>query len=137
MNKYVKTFLLRGAFFGGFGPVVMGFVYLFLDIYIDNFAVSGYEIFLGIITTYLIAFLHAGASVFHQIESWPVPKSMFFNFITIYIAYTVGYIINSWIPFDWRVILIYTAIFIVAYFIIWLTTVILISKAKKKLNSSL
>ncbi len=137
MNKYVKSFLHRGAIFGGFGPMVMGIIYLIIEFTTDNFSINGKDIFLGIITTYFIAFLHAGASVFNQIESWSVPKSMLFNFLTIYVAYTLGYILNSWIPFNIKILLIYTGIFIIAYLIIWLIAFFSIRFTTKKLNSKL
>ncbi len=35
---------------------------------------SGEEVLLGVISTYVLAFVQAGASVFNQIESWPIAK---------------------------------------------------------------
>ena len=32
MNKYVRSFLHRGLMFGGFGPIIIGIVYLVLGI---------------------------------------------------------------------------------------------------------
>ena len=81
MNKYLKAFLHRGLIFGGFGPIVVGIIYLILSMTLDSFSVSGKEMFFAIISTYLLAFVHAGASVFNQIEEWPVTKSMFFHFL--------------------------------------------------------
>ncbi|MBO7310931.1 MAG: DUF3021 domain-containing protein, partial [Clostridia bacterium] len=124
MNRYIKSFFIRGLTFGGFGPIILGIVYLILYCSIENFSVNGKDIFFGILTTYLIAFVHAGASVFNEIESWSVPKSMLFNFITIYIVYTLGYILNSWLEFSVKVLLIYTLCFIVAYLTIWLVVVL-------------
>ena len=74
MNKYLKAFLHRGLIFGGFGPIVMAIIYLILSFSIDGFLVGGVELFTAAISTYVLAFVHAGASVFNQIESWPIAK---------------------------------------------------------------
>ena len=137
MNRYVREFLHRGLIFAGFGPVILGIVYLILSFSIDDLSVNGTDIFIGIISTYIIAFVHAGASVFNQIEHWPIAKSMLFHFLTLYISYTFAYLINSWIEFDITVLMIYTAAFVVIYLMIWLIVVIATRATQKKLNSRL
>ena len=37
---------------------------------LDDFSLGGSEVFLGIVSIYLLAFVHAGASVFNQIEHY-------------------------------------------------------------------
>ncbi len=137
MNINLKKFLHRGLLFGGFGPIIAGVIYYMISLSIENFSLSGSEVLIGIISTYLLAFLQSGASVFNQIESWPIGKSLFFHFLTIYLAYTVCYLVNTWIPFDWKVILIFSAIFTVAYFIIWFSVFISIKITSKKLNKTI
>ncbi len=134
MNKYFKDFLHRGLMFGGFGPIILGIIFLIVSKTSANFSITASQIFIGIISTYMIAFLQAGASVFNQIDGWSVPKSTFFHFLTIYIAYVGAYLLNSWLPFDLKVILIFTLIFIVVYLVIWLTVVISLKIVSKKLN---
>ncbi len=137
MNKYVKEFLHRGMMFAGFGPIIAGIAYVSISASIDNFSLSGMEVCLAIISTYMLAFLQAGASVFNQIEHWHLPKSMFFHFITIYIAYLGCYLINYWIPFEPIAVAIFTASFVVLYFIIWAIVVLSIKATTKKLNRKL
>ena len=137
MNKYLRCFLHRGLIFGGFGPIVMGIVYLILSFSIDNFSVGGLEMFTAIISTYILAFVHAGASIFNQIESWPIAKSLLFHFGSLYIAYTLCYVINSWIPFELLGFLIYTAVFVLVYLVIWLTVVIIVGREGRKINEGL
>lgn len=137
MNNYLKSFLHRGLIFGGFGPIVCGIVFLILSQTVKNIALSGSQVFLAIISTYILAFVQAGVSIFNQIEKWSVAKSMFCHFAVLYITYVLCYILNSWIPFDWRVILIFTAIFIALYFVIWITVFFSVKTASKKLNSKL
>ena len=137
MNKYLKSFLHRGLIFGGFGPVITGIIYFILSLTIDNLSVSGTEMFTAIISTYLLAFIHAGCSIFNQIEHWPIAKSLFFHFLSLYLVYSVCYLINSWIPFDITVFLIFTGIFILGYAIVWLIVYIIVKQTERKLNSKL
>ena len=137
MNKYLKSFLHRGLIFGGFGPVITGIIYLILSITIDNLSVSGTEMFTAIISTYLLAFIHAGCSIFNQVEHWPIAKSLFFHFLSLYLAYSVCYLINFWIPFDITVFLIFTGVFVLGYAIVWLIVYIIVKQTERKLNSKL
>ena len=137
MNKYFKEFLHRGLMFGGFGPIILGIIFLIISKTVTDFSITATQILIGIISTYFIAFAQAGASVFNQIDSWSVPKSTFFHFLTIYIAYVGAYLINSWLPFDPNVILIFTLVFVAIYFVIWITVVISIKIISKKLNKKI
>ena len=137
MNKYLKSFLQRGLAFGGFGPIIIGIIHYIISLSVDNFSVSGPEIFSAVISTYILAFIHAGASVFNQIESWPIAKSILFHFLALYLSYTLCYIINSWIPFKWSVLLIFTGSFALVYAIVWITVLFFVKRASKELNSKL
>ena len=136
-NSYVKSFLHRGLIFGGFGPIVMGIIYLILSLTLDDISVSGKDIFVIILSTYLLAFVHAGASIFNQIEHWGIAKSMLCHFSVLYVAYTVCYLINAWIPFNAVFFAIYTCVFVIVYLVIWLTVVFAIRITGKKLNAKL
>ncbi len=137
MNKYLKQYLLRGLIFGGFGPIIAGIVFLILQHTNTAIDLNGTQFFWAIISTYLLAFIQAGASVFNQIESWSTAKSLGVHFLSIYLAYSACYILNSWIPFDWVVIAIFSAIFIVLYLVIWFTVYLIVKNTSKKLNSAI
>lgn len=133
----VRDFFLRGLLFGGFGPVIAGIVYLILHFTLKDLALTGLQVFTVIVSTYLLAFIHAGASVFNQIESWPIAKSTLCHFGLLYVAYVLCYVINSWIPFEPMVLGIFTAIFAVGYAVIWLAVYVSIRVTVKQLNRSL
>lgn len=134
--KNLKDFLLRGLIFGGFGPIVFGVVCLFISL--DEVApFTGIDIFCAILSTYLLAFIHAGASVFNQIEEWSLAKSTGVHFLTLYVIYIVCYLINRWIPFNWAVIGIFTGIFAGLYLIIWLIVYLIVKKTTKQMNIKL
>lgn len=137
MNKYLKEFLHRGSIFGGFGPIILGIIYAILESTLDDFALSGKQVLIAIISIYILAFLQAGASVFNQIEHWSIPKSMLCHFSVIYIAYVSCYLLNKWIPFNANVLLIFTLVFIGLYLLIWLTVFVSVKLISNKLNKSL
>jgi len=137
MNPYVKAFFHRGLIFAGFGPVIVSIVYAILEGTLQDFSLSGTQVLLAIVSTYLLAFVQAGTSVFHQIEHWPVAKSLLLHLITLYAAYSLCYVANSWIPFEPAVLLIFSGIFLVCYLIIWLTVFLTVKATQKRLNQRL
>lgn len=137
MTTYVKKFLHRGMLFGGFGPMVAGIVYAVLQHTVPDFSLTGRQVCLAILSTYLLAFLQAGASVFNQIESWPLAKSLLCHFSTLYVGYTLCYLVNTWIPFRVEVLLVFTAIFAAVYAVIWLTVYLCVRAGARRFNRQL
>ncbi|MCR5786234.1 MAG: DUF3021 domain-containing protein [Acholeplasmatales bacterium] len=137
MNCYVKEFFKRGLMFSGFGPIIAGIIYLCIDASGVDLKLNASTVFLAIISTYIIAFVQAGSSVFNQIEEWPKAKSVFFQMIFIYIVYIGGYLINNWIPFRFQTIIIFTSVFVVTYLSICLTVFFVTKRISKKLNDKL
>ena len=123
--------------FGGFGPIIAAIVFAILGVTLEDFSLGGMEVFLAVATTYLLAFVHAGASVFNQIEHWSIGRSLACHFITLYLAYSLTYVANSWIPFEPMVLVIFTAIFVVTYFVIWLSVFFVVRATEKKLNKNI
>lgn len=136
-TRPVRDFFFRGLMFGGLGPIIAGIIYLILHFTLEDLTLTGLQVFTVIVSTYLLAFVHAGASVFNQIESWPLAKSTLCHFGLLYLAYILCYVINSWIPFEPLVLGIFTAIFAVGYAVIWLAVYVSIRVTVKRLNRSL
>ena len=137
MNNYTKKFLHRGLLFGGFGPIITGLVFCIISLTGTELGLTGTDIFFAIVSTYLLAFIQAGASVFNQIEHWSLGKSLLVHFSVLYVAYSLCYILNTWIPFEPIVILLFAIIFATTYLIIWLTVYLIVKSTAKKLNSKL
>lgn len=137
MKKYVKEFMHRGLIFGGFGPIVAGIVYLIISKTESGFVLGGTEVFLAIVSIYLLAFIQAGATVFNQIEHWSLPKSLFCHFVTLYLAYSVCYVVNTWIPFEPVVLLIFSGIFAATFFVIWFTVYFCVKATSKRFNEKI
>ena len=137
MNRYLKIFFHRGLIFAGFGSIIMGVVYFVLSKTLTNFLLDGEEVCIAVISTYMLAFIQAGASVFNQIERWPIAKSLLVHFATLYFAYVLCYLLNSWIPFEWEVVGIFTVIFATGYFLVCAIVAISIKATEKRLNRKL
>ena len=136
MNKNVKEYLKRGLIFGGFGPIVASIVIAIISI-TQAVDLEGWQILVAVISTYILAFVQAGSTVFNQIENWPPIKSALLQGGSIYVVYIATYLVNSWIPIKWEVILIFTAVFIAAFAIIWLLIYFITKKTTAKLNKAL
>ena len=137
MNKYVKEFLHRGLIFGGFGPIIVGIIYFILSYTVKDFSVGGKENFIAILSIYILAFVHAGCRVFNQIEHWGIMKGLLCQLGTLYIAYLICYLINSWIAFEITVVAIFTAIFVVGYLAIWGIVYLCVRGKAKKMSEKL
>lgn len=123
--------------FSGFGPIVFGIIVVCISSSQSGNAFGAKEILSGIISTYLIAFVQAGATVFNQIEHWSIPKSMFFHFGSLYIVYSLCYILNSWIPFKPEVLAAFSVIFVAVYFAVWTTVYLCVRKTGRQFNEKL
>ena len=135
MNKYIKEFLRRGLMFGGFGPIIFGIIIFVVSKTTEYLGLNGSDVLTGIVSTYLLAFVHAGASVFNQIEHWGIGKSLLCHLSTLYVAYSLCYVINTWIPFEPKMLLLFTAIFMIIYFVVWGVVYFTIKATSKNFNA--
>lgn len=137
MNKDVKNYLQRGIAFGGFGPIVAGIVFWILHLSGVGVSLNGTDVLIAIVSTYILAFVQAGSSVFNQVEEWPLAMSMGIHFSSLYVVYVGCYLVNRWLPFAWEAVAIFTAIFIVVYLVTWLTVYFIVKNTSRKLNASI
>ena len=137
MNKHVKSYLQRGIAFGGFGPIVMGIVFAIIEACGEEVILSGTEVLIAIISTYVLAFVQAGSSVFNQMETWPIAKSLGLHFLSLYVVYVGCYLVNRWLPFVWELVAAFTVIFALVYFAIWAIVYFIVRKTSKNLNKNI
>ena len=93
--------------------------------------------FLAIASTYLLAFVQAGASVFQQIEHWSLGRSLLWHFLVLYASYSVCYVANTWIPFEPFAFFVFTCVFVATYAVIWGIVFLSVRATEKKLNKKL
>ena len=134
MKNRIKKFLSRGAFFGGFGPLIYGFVMLFL--YIEKIAdpISGLDLFKGIFSTYILAFIVAGVSIIWEEEKIGLGYAVLIHGTILYLCYLGIYLINGWVKDELLPLLVFSVVFIIGYLLIFVTVYIISKYKAKKLN---
>lgn len=137
MKKIVKEFLMRGLLCMGFGPIVYSIIILILYLCNVEKSIDGINLFKGIISTSLMAFLIAASSVIWQIEKIGIGFQIIIHGLFLYLCYLITYLLNDWLKNDG--IIIFSIVFIIGYLLVWLiiyfTEKIKTNKLNKKLIS--
>ena len=95
----------------GFGPIVYGCIMLILHLCNVDTTSNGLDIFKGIISTCIMAFIIAGISNIYQVESLSLMSKIMIHALSLYLVYLVFYLLNDWIVKDLKVIGIFSLIF--------------------------
>lgn len=137
MKKFISNFCLRGLIATGFGPIVYGCIMLILHLCNVDTTSNGLDIFKGIISTCIMAFIIAGISNIYQVESLSLMSKIMIHALSLYLVYLVFYLLNDWIVKDLKVIGLFSLIFFSGYIVIWIIIYIIERKKIKELNEKL
>lgn len=137
MKKFWKQFFMRGIVAGGGGPVVLAIVYLCLGLSGVVQTLDVFQVVLGILSSFLIAFVAAGITAVYQIEKLPLVWATLIQCAVLYIDYLGIYLLNGWLADGIVPFLVFTAIFVVGFAIIWLVVYLSIKYNANKLNQKL
>lgn len=137
MKHFGKEFLLRGLLAAGGGPMVLAIVYGILGATGTVSQFSPREVCMGILTITLLAFIVAGMTAIYQLEQLPLLSAILIHGAGLYIAYILIYLINGWLKQQLLQIIVFTAIFITGYALIWLIVYFIIKAQTKKVNNKL
>ena len=137
MKKFVLEFVRRGFIATGLGPIVLAIVYLILkqSAAIDTLTVS--QVCIGIFSLSALAFIAGGMNAIYQVERMPLMTAILIHGVTLYIGYLVTYLLNDWLDFGVIPIIVFTAIFVVGYIVIWAIIYSIIRRNTAKLNEML
>ena len=137
MKKNIFEFLRRGLVACGVGPIVLAILYLILQHQgvIQNLTVN--EVCLGIFSLSALAFVAGGMNFIYQIEQLPLMVAILIHGVVLYSSYLGTYLINDWLQWGATPILVFSGIFVVSYFVIWVTIYCVIKKRTEKLNEIL
>ena len=128
MKKFISNFLLRGLVASGFGPVLLAIVYLVLNQLGVVQTLTVREVCIGIFSLFALAFVVGGMNAIYQIEKLPVMPAILIHGVVLYVSYLTVYLINDWLQWGLTPIFVFTAIFLLGYFLIW----VIIYSANKK-----
>lgn len=137
MKKFAKEFLIRGFLAASGGPVVLAIVYGILGATDVVSSFSPREVCLGILTVTLLAFIVAGMTAIYQLEQLPLISAILLHGAGLYTAYILIYLLNGWLQQQLVPILIFTAIFIAGYALIWLIIYAITKTKTEQINKKL
>ena len=137
MKKFVLDFVHRGLIAMGLGPIVLAIVYLILkqSAAIDSLTVN--QVCIGIFSLSTLAFIAGGMNAIYQVERMPLMTAILIHGGTLYIGYLGTYLLNDWLDFGVIPIIVFTAIFVVGYIVIWAIIYSIIRRNTAKLNEML
>ena len=137
MKKFVLEFLRRGLIATGIGPIVLAIVYLILQQSADVSALTVHEVCIGILSLTTLAFIAGGMNAIYQVERLPLMTAILIHSGVLYIGYLGTYLLNDWLGFGIIPIIVFTAIFVVGYIVIWAIIYSIIKRNTAKLNEML
>ena len=137
MKKFISAFMLRGLIAMGIGPIVLAIVYLILKqaAAVDTLTVN--QVCIGIFSLSALAFIAGGMNAIYQVERMPLMTAILIHGGTLYIGYLGTYLLNDWLDFGVIPIIVFTAIFVVGYIVIWAINYSIIRRSTAKLNEIL
>ena len=137
MKKFLSAFFLRGLVAGAFGPPVLAIVYWILGVTgaVENFSPN--EVALGILTIELLAFVVGSMSTIYQQEQLPLATAILIHGGVLYVAYILIYLINGWLQRQLKPILVFSAVFLAGYALIWLFIYLFNKNRTNRINMNL
>ena len=137
MRKFISDFIHRGLMASGVGPIFFAIISLILNLSGVKETMSVKEVCIGIISLTLLAFTAGGLNAVHQIDNMPLMIGILIHGAVLYVFYLITYLVNGWLGFGIIPILIFTGIFIIGYFVIWIVIYSVIKKKTENLNKIL
>lgn len=137
MKNFVLEFLRRGLIASGIGPIVLAIVYLILQQTAAVETLSVNQVCIGIFSITALAFIAGGMNAIYQIERLPLMVAILVHGGVLYISYLGTYLLNNWLDFGVLPIVVFSAIFVVGYIVIWAIIYSIIKRNTAKLNKML
>ena len=119
MKQLLLEFLRRGLIACGLGPVVLAVLYLVLQRQAGLEMLTVHEVCLGIFSLTALAFVAGGMNVVYQMERLPLMGAITIHGGVLYVSYLVTYLVNDWLEWGKIPILVFSAIFVGGYLVIW------------------
>ena len=137
MKKFVLEFVHRGLIASGIGPIILAIIYLILkqSAVIDTLTVN--QVCIGIFSLTVLAFIAGGMNAIYQVESLSLMIAILIHGGVLYVGYLCIYLLNDWLDFGIIPIIVFTAIFVVGYIVIWAIIYSIIKRNTAKLNEML
>lgn len=136
MKKFALEFLRRGLVACGLGPLVLAVLYLVLKQHgVETLTVD--EVCLGIFSLTALAFIAGGMNAVYQMERLPLMLAILLHGGVLYAGYLAVYLLNGWLQQGLTPLLVFTAVFVIGYLVIWVIIYSITKQKTAKLNQML
>lgn len=137
MKKFISEFVLRGLVACGLGPIVLAIVYMIIREKAGVEVLNVSQVCVGIFSLCGLAFILGGMNAIYLIERLPLMLAILIHGGVLYICYLATYVINNWLDRGIVPMIIFTAIFVVGYLVIWAIIYSVIKRKTRQLNEAL
>ena len=137
MKKFVLDFLRRGLIACGLGPVVLAVVYLIVEQTARVTVLSVDQVCVGIFSLTGLAFVAGGMNAVYRIERLPLMAAILLHGGVLYAGYLATYLLNDWLEWSLTPVVVFSAIFVVGYLVIWAVIYSVTKRNTNKLNARL
>lgn len=137
MKRYAMEFICRGLAACGLGPLVLAVIYLILDRQGLVQTLDPAQVSVGIFSLTALAFLGGGMNVVYQLERLPLMAAVTIHGGVLYLGYLAAYLVNGWLEWGSVPILVFTAIFVIGYLLIWAVIYAILRRRTRRLNQLL
>ena len=137
MKKFILDFLRRGFIACGLGPIVLAIPYLILQQTAAVEMLTVKEVCIGIFSLTALAFIAGGMNAIYQIEQFPLMIAILLHGTILYISYLVTYLLYDWLEWGAVSIIVFSAIFVIGYLVIWAVIYSIIKRNTAMLNEGL
>jgi len=137
MKSFARDFIRRGFIACGLGPVALAVFYLLLQYKGAVEVLSVNQVCIGIFSLSALAFIAGGMNAVYKIEKLPLMAAILIHGSVLYVCYLVTYLLNDWLESGILPILVFSAIFISGFLVIWLIIYSVVKRKTEKLNKIL
>lgn len=137
MKRFSLEFLRRGAIASGIGPIVLAIIYMILQQVAEVDTLTVNQVCIGILSLTALAFIAGGLNALYQIDRLPLMPAILIHGSGLYLSYLGTYLLNDWLDFGIIPIIVFSAIFVVGYIVIWAIIYSIIKRNTEKLNRML
>ena len=134
-KNYIWEFCKRGMMFAWGGPAITAIVWFIIWKSTGEMMLTVPQVVLGVLSTTVLAFVAAGVSIVHQMESLPKSIAALIQGSVLLAIYLAVYLMNGWIPVN--MIWIFIVCFITALVAIWGIIYLSIRAKVNKLNKAM
>lgn len=137
MRRFWLEFLKRGLTVAAGGPVVLAIIYGILGSTGAVTTLSPKEVCIGILTVTLMAFIAAGITAIYLTDRLPLILAILTHGGVLYLDYLIMYLLNNWIQRSFTAIIVFSAIFISGFALVWVIIYFTTKAKTAKINQTM